>query len=345
MPSLIVTRQPATLRLSQGLLQVFQRNPETQEEELLREVPLRDVERVLLSEQVHLTSPVLSALLQAGIPIHFFSWSGRYLGDFLPEPKPYGSTRLRQYQRCLDPQFAHRIACRILGAKLYNQRRVLQRLRLSRQSSANSSAIDFDAVRQTELLLGQWMDQLHRTQTVDEVRGLEGAGTAAYYKAWAQFLPPEFPFERRSKRPPLNPVNACISFGATLLYHEAVAAIHSHGLDPAIGTLHTTENGRWSLALDLIEPFRPVLVEALTLDLFSHKILQQKDFEEQEGGVFLNESGRRKFFYHYEVRMEREFFSEAVGHRTTLRRQLDYQVLLFKRALDDPEVMDPFVMN
>jgi hypothetical protein len=112
-----------------------------------------------------------------------------------------------------------------------------------------------------------FIDDLFRTcrrsETLDELRGYEGAATARYFSAWARFLPGEFPFERRSTRPPLNPVNACISFGSTLLYNEFAALCHARGLDPALGLLHATEDGRWSLPLDLLEPFRPALVEAL----------------------------------------------------------------------------------
>ncbi|MBI4328158.1 MAG: CRISPR-associated endonuclease Cas1 [Chloroflexi bacterium] len=186
---------------------------------------------------------------------------------------------------------------------------------------------------------------LKTSQTIDELRGYEGASTARYFQAWASFLPAEFPFERRSTRPPLNPVNACISFGATLVYTEAVAFIHAHGLDPALGLLHATEDGRWSLALDLIEPFRPVLVEALALDLFSHQILNAEHFEPKNGGVYLNEDGRKKFFLQYERRMERQFLSEAAGHRTSLRQQLENQAVMFKSALEATEKFEPFLMN
>jgi CRISPR-associated protein Cas1 len=187
--------------------------------------------------------------------------------------------------------------------------------------------------------------QISRATSLDELRGYEGAATARYFTAWAEFLPAAFPFEHRSTRPPHNPVNACISFAATLLYNEAVAFCHAHGLDPALGTLHATEDGRWSLALDLIEPFRPVLVEALALDLFSHQILNAQHFDHRDGGCFLNEDGRRKFFLQYERRMERQFLSEAVGHRTTLRAQLEHQAVMFKTALDDPAAFEPFLMN
>ena len=195
----------------------------------------------------------------------------------------------------------------------------------------------------------QWMDALFASvkasRDVDELRGYEGAATARYFQGWSRFLPADFPFARRRTRPPRNPVNACISFGSTILYNEAVAFCHAHGLDPALGTLHATEDGRWSLALDLIEPFRPVLVEALALDLFSHQILGADHFEPRNGGVYLNEEGRKKFFLQYERRMERQFLSEAVGHRTTLRQQLENQAVMFKAALEQPDRFEPFLIN
>jgi len=194
-----------------------------------------------------------------------------------------------------------------------------------------------------------WLDCLFasigQSKTIDELRGYEGAATGRYFQVWAGFLPEEFPFERRSTRPPLNAVNACVSFGATLLYNEAVAFIHAHGLDPALGLLHATENGRWSLGLDLIEPFRPALVEALALDLFTHQMLNETHFEPKNGGIYLNDDGRKKFILQYERRMERQFMSECAGHRTNLRQQLENQAVMYKSALEEAEKFEPFLMN
>ena len=132
-----------------------------------------------------------------------------------------------------------------------------------RCSSASGSRAEHPEVKAALTWLDSLFASLKQVGNVDELRGYEGAATARYFQAWAVFLPESYPFERRSKRPPLNPVNACISFGATLVYSEVVAYLHAHGLDPSLGLLHATENGRWSLALDLMEPFRPVVVEAL----------------------------------------------------------------------------------
>jgi CRISP-associated protein Cas1 len=359
MPTACLNQSNIRVQLSSERLMVYQLDPETGRDELLRELPLRDLDRIITGENVHFTAPAMAEILRRGIPIQFFSWAGKFLGNFLPAQNQHGLARLRQYQQTLDGNFALQMSGRIIAAKLYNQRRVLQRLGANRTSETpevnespdgsepeiNPPATAFDGLKATLDWLDALFASLRNSKTIDELRGYEGAATARYFNAWSGFLPEAFPFERRSTRPPLNPVNACISFGSTLVYNEMVAYVHARGLDPALGMLHTTENGRWSLALDLIEPFRPVLVEALALDLFSHQMLGQAHFEDRNQGVYLNEQGRRKFLLQYERRMERQFMSECAGHRTTLRQQLEQQAVMFKAALEDAQKFEPFLMN
>ncbi len=375
MPTAAINQHGCRISLNSERLEVFGRNEATERDEVLREIPIRDLDRLIIAESVQITSQALAALLRASIPVVILGWGGQFLGGFLPAQNAHGLARLRQYQHTLEAPFGLQMAGRIITAKLYNQRRVLQRLNASRSDvgqasppagsgvvhAASSSPTPNPLTADTpsepptqnptssvKNTLG-WLDaifaSLKTSQSIDELRGYEGASTARYFQAWASFLPAQFPFERRSTRPPLNAVNACISFGATLLYAEAVAYIHAHGLDPALGLLHTTENGRWSLALDLIEPFRPVLVEALALDLFSHQILNADHFEPRNGGVYLNEQGRKKFILQYERRMERQFLSECVEHRTTLRQQLEQQAVMYKSALEQPDKFEPFLLN
>lgn len=334
MPTACVSTPGCQIRLVSERLQIHGRD-ESGNSTLLREIPLRDLERLFAIEGTQISGEALAVLLRAEIPIAFLGWNGRYLGGFQPTTPAHGAWRLRQYQASLDADFCLAIAGRLVAAKIYNQRRVVQRLAANRGSDASADLAHLDA------LLGE----TYRSRSIETLRGYEGAASARYFPAWASFLPESFPFERRSTRPPLNPVNACISFGATLLYHEAVSAIHARGLDPALGLLHATEDGRWSLALDLIEPFRPVLVEALALDLFSHQILNGSHFRPHEGGVYLNDEGRAKFIVQYERRMERQFMSEFAGHRTTLRQQLEDSVRRFKASLENPAAFEAFVMN
>lgn len=334
MPSVCINTPGTKIRLVSERLEIQGVDAETKTT-VLRVIPIRDVDRLIMQESVQISSEALAKLLREEVPVAIVGWNGQYLGGFQPCAVAHGAWRLRQYERQLDRGFSLTMAGRIVTAKMYNQRRVLQRMAANRMEDVTS----------TLEYLGGLMNDCAKSCTIDELRGYEGAAAARYFSQWASFLPAEFPFERRSKRPPLNAVNACLSFGATLLYHEMVSFIHSHGLDPALGLLHTTEDGRWSLALDLLEPFRPVLVEALALDIFTHQILGAKHFRPHEGGVYLNDEGRAKFIVQYERRMERQFMSECAGHRTTLRQQVEEQAVQFKSALAEAAKFEPFLMN
>lgn len=309
---------------------------------LHRDLPLRDLDRIILAESVSITGPAMAEALRRAIPVSFIDGRGRFLGSFQPAGPSHGAARVLQFQRQGDPPFARAIAGRIIVAKIYNQRRLVQRVAANRKAEDRPVP---PGISRALAVMDKAMDAAGKAPTTDSLRGHEGLASAAYFSAWASLLPEEFPFVRRSTRPPGNPVNAVLSFASTLLYNETHAFIHSHGLDPALGIIHATENGRWSLALDLMEPFRPVIAEALTLDLFSHRMLNATHFEPQEGGTYLTKTGRAKLILQYEKRMERQFMSESAGHRTTLRQQLENQATLFKSALDTPESFEPFLMN
>lgn len=335
MPTACILQKGAHIRLKSERLEVWMIPEGGTVARCVRNIPLHDIERLILKEGSQISSESLCALLRADIPISLLGWNDRFAGGFLPPTNQHGLWRLRQYEQTLNPLFAMQVARRIVLAKIANQRRVVQRLAANRAQQLPEDLAFLQTMREMSVACS----------TLDELRGYEGAAAARYFQTWATFLPPEFPFERRSTRPPQNPVNACISFGATMLYNEAVASVHAHGLDPALGLLHATADGRWSLALDLIEPFRPVLVEALTLDLFTHKMVDNSCFEPHQGGVYLSERGRRVFVLQYERRMDRQFMSEHAGHRTTLRDELDDTATQFKAAIEAPEHFLPFEMN
>src|SRR5437899_7371038 len=140
MPTACVTQPDSRVRLASERLEVFGFNQQTQREEVLRQIPLRDLDRLLLAESVQVTSQALAALLRAEIPVSVLGWNGQFLGGFLPAGNAHGQARLRQYLRTQDAGFALQMAGRIVTAKLYNQRRVLQRLAASRGDVAQASA-------------------------------------------------------------------------------------------------------------------------------------------------------------------------------------------------------------
>ena len=343
MPTACVQTPGSRIRLeSERLVITVPTDSEDSSREARRDIPLRDLDRMVMGECVSATTPALMELLRRKIPISFIDGRGGFLGSFQPACPDHGAARLRHYQRTLQAEFCLEISRELIAAKIHNQRRLVQRVAANRRAE-NRPVPSGISPALTALELCALA--LPSSSGIDSLRGQEGFAAARYFPAWASLLPETFPFIRRSTRPPLNPVNAVISFASTLIYHEMHSFLHSHGLDAALGLLHTTENGRWSLALDLMEPFRPVLVEALTLDLFSHRMLNDSHFEPQNGGIYLNREGRSKLILQYEKRMDRQFMSESAGHRSTLRQQLENHAILFKAALDDPTRFQAFRMN
>lgn len=197
--------------------------------ETRREIPLRDLERMVMGERVSLTTPALAEILRRRVPVSIISGRGEFLGSFQPAAPSHGAARLRHYQRTLDPAFTLAIATRIITAKIYNERRLLQRVSANRRAENHPlpSHIPTNISR-----IERSMRAAAHADTLDSLRGHEGISAAQFFFAWAALLPADFPFERRSTRPPLNPVNATLSFIATLIYHELHSLIHAHGLDP-----------------------------------------------------------------------------------------------------------------
>lgn len=305
-------------------------------EPIVRDIPLMDLEQVVVSESAHLTIAAIAELLRRDIPIVLTSRTDRVLGLCLP-PAPHSRARMEQYHRARDAAFALALAINWVETKILNSRRVLQRLAGNRREIEITPQL---------LALGRLAESCRAAASLDTLRGYEGTAAGHYFECYASFFPVHAPFERRSRRPPHNAANAILSYAYTLLAAEAEAFLHGIGLDPVIGFLHEPAERRASLALDLIEPFRAPTADAMALDLLSHGVLQPgSHFEPKNGGVYLNPEGRRRFFVAYERRMEREFTSEQHGCRTTLRRELRNQCHAVKRAVLEGEPFEPFLMN
>lgn len=301
-----------------------------------RDVPLHDVDLVVANERVALSFAAVAEIVRRDIPLVILGWNHDVVGLAHP-PAPNNLARRAQYERSRDAAWSLAFAATIVEAKISNSRRVLQRLAANREdANVDRELAALDVYRQRSL----------QATNMDELRGYEGTSAGTYFAAYGSFFPENAPFERRSRRPPHNAANAILSFAYTLLTAETEAQVHACGLDPAVGFLHEPDDGRPSIALDLVETMRAPVGDALALDTLSHQILRPGDhFEERNGGIYLNREGRGRFFNAYERRMEREFTSEQLGTRTTLRREINRQVQSAKAAILNNEVFVPFVMN
>ncbi|MGF1531103.1 MAG: CRISPR-associated endonuclease Cas1 [Puniceicoccaceae bacterium] len=299
-----------------------------------RWIPLLDIDQIVIDAACHLSSHSITTLLGRGIPVFFLAHGDMPAGLALPFTRQTGILA-QQIDRCRDDAFRLRRSKELIEAKVSNMRRVLQRLGAGR--GCVSPTVDY---------LRALRAQIYGAQTLDTLRGVEGVATARYFEVYGTYFPKNLPFEKRSRRPPRNPPNAILSFLYTLLGNEIVLQLRAVGLEPAWGVLHEHEDGRPSLALDLLEPFRAPVVDSTVLDLINHKRLTRDDFETtEEGGVLLRSKSRRKVFVAWEDRLEREFHYTHSGTRTTIRNQLRDHALQIKRSFREDCPLQPFRMN
>lgn len=229
---------------------------------------LHKVKQVLLCGNVSLTPSARNALFRNSIDTVFLTQNGRYLGRFSqPEPKNI-ALRKRQFAKAEDQNFTLRFAKTIVAGKLANQAAVL--LRIHRKHQDGKLAAQAEALRRL-------ISQLENCTSIDELRGYEGQGSALYFAVFNQGFDCDQGFRKRVRRPPTDPVNAVLSLLYTFLYNLVYSAIRQVQLDPYLGSLHAEDYGRYSLVLDLMEEFRPILVDTLVFALFNMGVLKRNE--------------------------------------------------------------------
>lgn len=195
----------------------------------------------------------------------------------------------------------------------------------------------------------QTIAPIDRTESIDSLHGLEGSGSAAYFGSFAKLLrTSEFQFESRHRRPPTDPVNALLSLGYALLRHDVQSAINLVGFDPYLGYLHVQRYGRPSLALDLMEEFRPIVVDSIVLSALNRKVLRPEDFvtEPLSGAVSLSLDGLRAFLRLYEQKKQSKFKHPVLGYQCTYQETFEIQArLLGKYLMEETEQYPPLVLK
>ncbi|RMD68094.1 MAG: CRISPR-associated endonuclease Cas1 [Gammaproteobacteria bacterium] len=262
---------------------------------LVQTIPLTMLERIVAHGKVYTDTGALARLAEAGVG--FFALTGRRIrfGAALVG-RPHGDVclRLEQYQGYLDPLSRRRWARRVVRAKVAGEMRFLRRLLVNRPGQRHALE---EALARLEAEARRLEDE---DLSISALLGIEGAAAAAYFSGFSAVFPPSLGFSGRNRRPPRDPVNACLSLGYTLLHAEAIHAAHGAGLDAMVGFLHEPAFGRESGALDLAEPFR-VYVDRLVFELFALRILRKEHFKAQGEGVLLGKAGRSRFYAHYEA--------------------------------------------
>jgi len=322
--------------------------------EVLFEVPAFKVDRVLIFGNVALTTPAISFLLESGIDTTFLTIHGRLKGRLMPLASKNVILRMRQFERAQDKAFALSLAKRIVEGKLKNARIVLQRYARNHPEEGGFTSLLDELERLTAAI--------PRKENLQALMGLEGQGSALYFRAYSRMFRTAITFTTRSRRPPQDPSNALLGLGYTLLVNEAIGVLSAVGFDPYVGFYHGIHYGRPSLALDLVEEFRPTIVDRLVTTLLNKQVLREDDFEavSEDGreevpegederpprrGTYLTAEGRKKFFTHYEERMLTPFTHPRTGERVTFRRLLLLQAQALARLVLDGETYESFVVE
>jgi len=225
--------------------------------------------QVILFGSVEITHRALIQLLRNEVDVVFLSQNGRYLGRLATPEARNVFLHKRQYRLLDDEAFGLRAAKAMVGGKLANMATLLMRIKRTRHESL--------AGRKAEAIQ-ELIRMMASVDSIDSLRGYEGRGAAHYFEAFPRGFLEDWGFTRRVRRPPTDPVNSVLSLLYTFLMNRVYAAVRIASLDPYPGFLHTIDYGRYSLVLDLMEEFRPIIADTLTLSLFNLRILKRDDF-------------------------------------------------------------------
>lgn len=288
----------------------------------INRVPMHAVRQVVVCGNVQVSTQALETLVSNDISVSYITGYGRFIGTFSPAPAKNVSLRESQFRKFSDSTVCLELAKSVVRAKLNNQRALL--MRSLRGDEARGS--DEPAARDMwNLLRG-----LDDVTSMESVLGMEGQGAALYFGEFGRFLkkPPSgkgFDFASRNRRPPRDPVNALLSFAYAMLAKDCFAAVCTVGFDPYKGFFHQGRHGKPSLALDLMEEFRPVIADSVVLSLINNESLTPDDFISWRDACQLTDSGRKSFFAAYEQRKSTEVTHPVYGYRMSYSRMLEVQ--------------------
>jgi CRISPR-associated protein Cas1 len=297
-----------------------------EKERLVQEVRIHELNQVNLYGNIQMTTQTLHTLLENEVPVCYFSQGGWFYGMTMGMNTKNVFLRRAQFRLVEEPWFAQKLARALVAAKLRNQRVLLQRNHVEPRA---------------EWLAGlkQAAEDAERAKDAETLLGIEGNGARIYFGAFAGMIKAEdeagtFDFERRNRRPPRDPVNAMLSLAYSILAKDLTIACYAVGFDPLIGFYHQPRFGRPSLALDLMEPFRPLIADSVVLTVFNNGMVTARDFVRSGKSVALTAEGRKGFFRAYEMRMDTLVTHPLFDYRVSYRRMLEIQARLLARVLD-----------
>ncbi|WP_041081245.1 type I-B CRISPR-associated endonuclease Cas1b [Thermotoga profunda] len=298
-----------------------------------RHIPVENVAEIKIFSEVDLNKRLLEFLTEKNISVHFFNHFGYYIGSYYPrEFLNSGLVILKQAENYLNEKK------RLFLAKMFVEGALLNII--NNLKNYNENYRFSDKIR----IIKEHVDKLTMCYDVEQLMALEGNAREVYYNCFDEIIKSnDFTFNSRTKRPPENELNALISFGNSLLYTTVLSEIYKTHLDPRIGYLHSTNNRRFTLNLDIAEIFKPIIVDRLIFTLINRRQIKTSDFHQISGGISMKENAKKLFVQSFEERLK-----DTIQHKQ-LKRQVSYRSLIRmeiykieKHILEDQEY-EPYI--
>lgn len=308
-----------------------------------RRFPLHMLENIMCFSYKGASPALMGACAERKIGLSFFSPNGKFLAGV--HGKEYGNVLLRkqQYRISDDKEQGVQYAKNMMIGKVYNSRWTLERT-----ARDHKERVDYESIRKISVELQEGLLKIRTVDNIDQLRGIEGELASRYFSVFDELIlnqKDDFIFQTRNRRPPMDRVNALLSFAYAVVERECANALRSVGLDPFVGFMHTDRPGRESMALDIMEEFRSILCDRFVLTLINTKTVRKDSFMKgDDGAVLLNDKGRKIFFNNWQNRKR-----ELITH-PFLKEKMEWglvpyiQALLLARTIrGDIEEYPPFL--
>jgi len=298
----------------------------------VQEVRIGEVCQVNLLGNIQISTQAVQSLCEAGVPVSYFSMGGYFYGITTGLNTKNVALRRSQFRLADSEWFPLSLARVLVAGKIRNQRTMLQRNHIE----PRKPSLD---------LMKAMAERAERAENLESLLGIEGTAARAYFEDFAGMIKPgddpetpatgfSFDFEGRNRRPPRDPVNALLSLAYSMLAKDLTIACYAVGFDPYMGFYHQLRHGRPALALDLMEPFRPLIADSAVLSAVNTRMVTERDFVRAGESVALSPAGRKGFFRAYELRMDSLVTHPLFEYRVSYRRLLEIQARLLARVIE-----------
>lgn len=322
MSYLYVCEQGATIGVSDNRFNVEYKNG------MIKSIPVETLEVIEVFGGVQVTTKCITECLKRGVNIIFYSTNGAYYGRLISTS--HVNVQRQRIQAALydDMEFKVAFSKRIIDAKIRNQVVILRRY------SRNSNVDILHSVTDMQYMC----KKIQNADTIEQIMGYEGMAARLYFKRLGDLINPEFKFDKRSRRPPLDPFNSLISLGYSVIMNELYGKIEGKGLNPYFGIMHSDREKHPTLASDLMEEWRAVLIDSIALSMLNGHELLQEDFyrDESSNGIFLQKEAFKKYIQKLETKFRTENrYLLYVDYSVSFRRAMDLQINQFVKAIEN----------